>query len=76
MGNALGRPDSAGSAITEKREHNRREMSASRRESSRHSRESSLVEHRQIITQRIVKDQEKVDKFFREKADQLKNITS
>jgi hypothetical protein len=35
-----------------------------------------LIEHRQIITQRIVKDQEKVDKFFKEKADQLKNIAS
>jgi len=28
-----------------------------------------MIEHRQIITQRIVKDQEKVDKFFKEKAD-------
>lgn len=36
----------------------------------------SQVEHRQIITQRIVKDQEKVDKFFKDKADQLKNIAS
>ena len=35
-----------------------------------------MIEHRQIITQRIVKDQEKVDKFFKEKADQLKNIAS
>ena len=34
------------------------------------------VEHRQIITQRIVKDQEKVDKFFKDKADQLRNIAS
>lgn len=34
------------------------------------------VEYRQIITQRIVKDQEKVDRFFREKADQLKSIAS
>ena len=50
------RPDSAGSAVTEKRGRNRGNVSASRGESSRHSRESSLVEHRQIITQRIVKD--------------------
>ena len=50
------RPDSAGSAVTEKRGRNRGNASASRGESSRHSRESSLVEHRQIITQRIVKD--------------------
>ena len=71
------RPDSAGSAVTEKRGRNARDpQSASRRESSRQSRESSLVEHRQIITQRIVKDQEKVDKFFKEKADQLKSIAS
>ena len=34
------------------------------------------IEHRQIITQRIVKDQEKVDQFFNEKAEQLKNIAS
>lgn len=27
------------------------------------------IEHRQIITQRIVKDQEKVDQFFNEKAE-------
>ena len=71
------RPDSAGSAVTEKRGRRHGDAaSATRRESSRQSRESSLVEHRQIITQRIVKDQEKVDKFFKEKADQLKSIAS
>ena len=45
-GNAIKRPDSAGSALTEKRE--LRQMSASRREreSSRQSRDGSLVEHR------------------------------
>jgi hypothetical protein len=43
---------------------------------STNSVEPSVIEHRQIITQRIVKDQEKVDKFFKEKADQLKNIAS
>ena len=73
------RPDSAGSALTEKRGRAREESAQRRnaaRESSRQSRDSSVVEHRQIITQRIVKDQEKVDKFFKEKADQLKNIAS
>ena len=40
-----GRPDSAGSAVTEKR--GRREGSMNRvRESSRNSRESSMIEHR------------------------------
>lgn len=66
------RPDSAGSALTEKRGRAREESAQRRnnpRESSRQSRDSSVVEHRQIITQRIVKDQEKVDKFFKEKAD-------
>ena len=66
------RPDSAGSALTEKRGRAREESAQRRnqaRESSRQSRDSSIVEHRQIITQRIVKDQEKVDKFFKEKAD-------
>jgi|TARA_B110000305_G_C19449491_1_gene646957 hypothetical protein len=66
------RPDSAGSALTEKRGRAREESAQRKnqaRESSRQSRDSSVVEHRQIITQRIVKDQEKVDKFFKEKAD-------
>lgn len=36
----------------------------------------NMVEHRQIVTQRIVKDQEKVDQFFKEKTDQLKSIAS
>lgn len=53
------RPDSAGSALTEKRGRARDESAQKRnaaRESSRQSRDSSVVEHRQIITQRIVKD--------------------
>ena len=70
------RPDSAGSAVTERMGRKLATGASAARESSRQSRESSLIEHRQIITQRIVKDQEKVDKFFKEKADQLKNIAS
>ena len=40
------------------------------------SRTSSVHEVRHITTTRVIKDQDKVDKFFKEKTEQLKGIAS
>lgn len=49
-------------------------VNRSRESSCTCSREGSIVEKRQIITERVVKDQDKVDQFFDDKKKELEEI--
>ena len=66
--------DSTGSALGPIKPHGNHRVSRESSQESLSGRDN--VEYRQIVTQRIIKDQEKVDQFFREKTDQLKSIAS